>query len=449
MSDMVETRQAIINGLVLTMDRKWTEFKRGMVVIEGETITEIGSYDSDYLDQLNIPQSGRIDAKGGIIIPGLVNTHTHIGMSLFRSLADDRANRLKEVIFPLERSEVTSNFVYISSLHSLTEMILGGTTCFADMYYFSSETARSARESGIRGIIGQAVAGNGGPDAPDFSHAMELVEQLQESVAEEKLLQPAIAPHAPYSLSEHELIQCATLSETHGLTILSHLAEMPFEESYVVDRHGVRPIPFYNRCGLLSRRSTMAHCIFASPEDRKLLIETQTGIAHNPSANSKSGKGIAPAFEFYVEGARIGLGTDGPMSGNTMDLIHHLGITSKLQKVRLKNATVMTPRQVLRCATIGGAEALHMEKITGSLEVGKRADIAVIGTENPSLFPIYDPYAAIVYSASPSDVILTMVDGKVLMRNRKLTTLDDRLIRKESYVFVNSIRKRYSHLLGF
>jgi cytosine/adenosine deaminase-related metal-dependent hydrolase len=443
-----ETKQAIINGTVLTMDQQWTEFEQGMVVINGATIAEIGPYDHNRLDKLQIPQSRCIDAQGGIIIPGLVNTHTHIGMSLFRSIADDRPIRLKEVIFPLERSEVTSKLVYVSSLHSLTEMILGGTTCFADMYYFSSETARSARESGIRGIIGQAVASNGGPDAPDFLHAVELVEHLREFIAGEKLLQAAIAPHAPYSLTKHELIKCASLSETYDLTILSHLAEMPFEESFVVEHHGLRPIPFYNQCGLLNQRSTMAHCIFASQEDRKLLIETQTGIAHNPSANSKSGKGIAPAFEFYVEGARIGLGTDGPMSGNTMDLIHQLGITAKLQKVRLKNATVMTPRQVLRCATIGGAEALHMEKITGSLEIGKQADIAVIGTKNPSLFPIYDPYAAIVYSASPSDVILTMVDGKVLMRNHKLTTLDDQIIRKESYDFVNSIRKRYSHLLG-
>jgi 5-methylthioadenosine/S-adenosylhomocysteine deaminase len=446
MTEATVSTQAIINGTILTMDRQWTVHDRGMIIIEGDTISEIGPYCPDRLETLRIPLDTCIDARGGIVIPGLVNTHTHIGMSLFRSLADDRPNRLLEVIFPLERSQVNPKLVHIASLHSLAEMIGGGTTCFADMYYHAKETALAARQSGIRGIVGQAVASKGGPDAKDFPEAVQLVGNLQELLQDDRLLAPAIAPHAPYSLSESELEYCAAFSETHNMAILSHLAEMPFEESYVQEHYGVRPIAFYDRCGLLGPRSTMAHCIFASPDECKLLIDTHTGIAHNPSANSKSGKGIAPAHALYQAGARIGLGTDGPMSGNTMDMIHQLGITAKMQKVLLKDPTVMTPRQVLRCATIGGAEALHLERITGSIEIGKRADIVVVGTDSPAMFPVYDPYAALVYSACPTDVMLTMVDGKVLMRDRELMTIDARSIRKEAQGIVDSIRARFSHL---
>lgn len=448
MTETTDCLQAITNGTILTMDSHWTVHERGMVVIKGNTICEVGPLDLGRLEAFQVPPDGRIDAAGGIVIPGLINTHTHIGMSLFRSLADDRPNRLHEVIFPLERSQVNPRLVHLASLHSLVEMISGGTTCFADMYYHATETARAARQSGIRGVIGQAVAKDGGPDAADFLEAVELVEALHGSLQDDPLLRAAIAPHAPYSLTASELGTCADLSERLDLAILSHLAEMPFEESYVIEHHGLRPIPFYHKCNLLGRRSTMAHCIFASPEDRRLLVETETGIAHNPSANSKSGKGIAPAHEFFQAGARLGLGTDGPMSGNTMDLIHQLGITAKMQKVRLADPTVMTPRQVIRCATIGGAEALHMEQVTGSLEVGKRADIVVIGTDSPAMFPVYDPYAALTYSASPSDVVLTMVDGNILMRERKLTTLDAQAIRAEAGDIVSSIRTRFSHLWG-
>lgn len=439
--------QAIVNGTVLTMDDCWTSYDCGMVVVAGTTIREVGPFDQVRLDRLGIPKEHIIDADGGIIIPGFVNTHTHIGMSLFRGIADDTANRLKRVIFPLERKFTTAEVVYAASLHSLTEMILGGTTCFADMYYFATQTAQAVQESGIRGIIGQSVATYGGPDAPDFFTSIELVHRLDNLLKGNDRVMAAIAPHAPYSLTKQELLRCAEIHSDRDIRILSHLAEMPFEESYTAEHYHMRPIPFYHQCNLLGSRTTMAHCIFADGNDQRLLVETGTGIAHNPSANSKSGKGIAPAYDLITKGARLGLGTDGPMSGNTMDMVHILDITAKFQKVLKKDPTIMTPREVLRAATRGGAEALHLEKSIGTLERGKQADIVIVGTDSPAMFPLYDPYAAIVYAASPSDIAMTMVDGKLLMYRRKLHTLDPQAIRIRAADMVSHIRHDMHELL--
>ncbi len=440
-----EFTTAIVNGTVLTMDDSFTRYDHGMVLISGNTIIYTGHEQKELLK--NVPPSSCLDAEGGIVIPGLINTHTHIGMSFFRTLADDRADRLKKYIFPLEKKFVNPELVYWASLHTISEMLLGGTTMFADMYYFEEMTARAAGESGMRAIAGESVISSPGPDASGFEEGLEITRNLVRNFKDSEMITPAVAPHAPYSLTRNDLELTASFSEENNIPVLSHLAEMPFEEAYTLERHNMRPVPFYDSCGLLTDRSIMAHCIFTEKHDRTTLISRGTGIAHNTGANAKSGKGIAPAYEFYIEGARIGLGTDGPMSGNTMDIIHQLNAVSKFQKTRLHDPTIMTPRQVLEMATIRGAQALHMENSTGSLEPGKRADITIISTDSPAMFPVYDPYAAVVYCASPSDVRTVVSDGKVLVNNKKLLSLDTAGIREAASAFTERIRREADRLV--
>ncbi len=430
---------ALYNGTILTMDKSYSRYDGGMILIRGNTIVYVGPYQKDLL--MKIPQDQRIDTCRGLIIPGFINTHTHIGMSLFRSLADDTANRLRKVLIPLEQKFVQPELVYWASLHTISEMLLGGTTTFADMYYFAEMTAQAAEESGMRAIVGESVTTAASPDTSGAQGGIDRTEELIRLTKDSKLITAGIAPHAPYSLTKEDLMAAAACSQKYNIPILSHLAEMPFEERYTLEQYDLRPVPFYDTCGLLNERAVMAHCIFADEHDRRILAQRDTGIAHNVSANSKSGKGIAPAYECYTAGMRIGLGTDGPMSGNTMDMVHLLNMTSKFQKVRLQDPTIMKPREVFEMATIGGARALHMEDSIGSLETGKLADITIISTDSPAMFPIYDPYATIVYSASPSDVSLVMVNGKVVMRDRRLITLDTMVIREASEDFVQRIAK--------
>ncbi len=430
---------AVVNGTVLTMDGSLSVHAPGMVLFQGNRITYTGPWERKIADKLG-PEAV-IDAKGGIILPGFINTHTHAGMSFFRTLADDKADRLRKFIFPLEKEFVTPKLVYWATLHTISEMLLGGTTTFADMYFFEEMSAEAALYSGIRAVTGESVTSFPSPDASGFDRGMERTEELAEYLKDSERVTAAVAPHAPYSLDRGDLEKTAEFSETRGIPVLSHLAEMPFEEEYTLEKYGMRPVPYYDSCGLLTGRSLMAHCIFADESDRKLILERNTGVSHNPSANAKSGKGIAPAFEFFSEGLRAGLGTDGPMSGNTMDMINILGITSKLQKIRFKDPSVMNPVQVLQMATAGGARALHMEKTTGSLEPGKYADITVISVRSPSMFPVYDPYSAVVYCASPSDVDTVIADGKVLVKDGKLTAIDTEAVREASSSFISKIRK--------
>ena len=434
-------RILIHHGTVITMNADYQIHDPGMVVIEDGRIVQVGPVEPSVV--AGISPENRIDAGGGLILPGLINTHTHIGMALFRTLADDTADRLRKILFPLERQFVTPELVYWASLHALSEMIRGGTTTFADMYYFAEQTARATDRAGIRGIIGESLMHDPSPDASGFAQGLELAHDHHDRWHASSSVIPGIAPHAPYSLTREELEITAQFSSDRDLPILSHLAEMPFEDALIRERHGMDPIAFYDSCGMLSHRATMAHCIFADAQPRGVLIQRETGIAHNVCANSKSGKGIAPAYEFYTAGARIGLGTDGPMSGNTLDMVHQLRPVSLFQKSRLQDPTIMTPRQVIEMATIGGARALHLEQTTGSLEVGKSADIILVSVDDPAMYPIYDPYAALVYGASPVDIRTVIAQGHVVMRDRTLTTLDTTAIRSGAASFVERIRREW------
>ncbi len=428
----------IRNGVVLSMDSNKTVYKKGMVIITGDTISYTGREESSM-----IPRTSEIvDAKGGIIMPGLINTHTHIGMSLFRTLADDTADRLKKYLFPLEKKFVTPALVYQASLYSLTEMIEGGTTTFADMYYFEEKVADAAVKAGIRGILGESILNFPAPDSKEPYGGFVYTEKFMDSYSGNPLITPALAPHAPYSLDYNNLKKTAELAEKWNIPVLSHLAETPFETKQIADEFGLSPVQLYSRAGLLTPRLTAAHCIYIDDHDIDLIKHSGTGVAHNVAANLKSGRPISPALKMFDKGIPIGLGTDGPMSGNTVDIINLLGYTAKIHKLDNADRTVMPPEKVLEMATIGGARALHIDDKTGSLEAGKKADIIIVSTDSTPMFPIYDYYSAMVYCASPRDVNTVIINGKMIMQERELTTLNKNEIKTEAAKMVVKIKKQ-------
>ena len=427
----------IQNGVLITMDSINSAFEKGMVIIEDDKISYAGIENTALIP----PYTKIIDAKGGIIMPGLINTHTHIGMSLFRTLADDTADRLKKYLFPLEKKFVTPELVYWASLYSLTEMIEGGTTTFADMYYFEDVVADAAIKAGVRGILGESVLNFPAPDAKEPYGGFAYTEKFIGSYSNHPLITPALAPHAPYSLDFENLKKTAALAEDWDIPILSHLAEMPFEMKQIEKEFGISPVELYSKTGLLSPRMTAAHCIYVNDKDINLLKTSGTGVAHNVAANLKGGKGVSPALKMFDMDIPIGLGTDGPMSGNTMDLINLMGYTAKIHKLNNKDRTVMPPPKVVEMATIGGARALHIDHKTGSLEKGKKADVIIVSTNSTPMFPIYDYYSALVYCASPRDVNTVIINGELVMDNRKIQTFDKNETRTEAEKLVVKIKE--------
>lgn len=416
----------IRNGYVLTMDPNDRSFPRGFVRIREGVIVDVGSGE---------PESGEsriIDADGGVIMPGMVNGHTHIGMSLFRSLADDTADRLRRILFPLERNAVTEELVYAASMLTMVEMIQGGVTCFADMYYFENRVAEAAEEIGLRCILGETILSHPSPDAPKPYGGIEIAQRFIESYAGHPMITPAVAPHAPYSLDEDHMRTCGEISERSGTPLLTHLSEMPFEMEQFNETTDGTPVAWMNRLGLVNSRLVAAHCIHVDERDIELLAEGDAGVIHNAAANMKSGKMVAPVPDMLNRGLKVGLGTDGPMSGNTMDIINQLGYAAKIHKTIRRDPTVMPARTVVDMATIGGARALHLDHLIGSLEVGKRADVVVVATDSISMFPMHNPWSALVYGASPRDIDTVLVDGRILMEKRVLSHIDLKAVKAEA-----------------
>ena len=428
----------ITNGVLLTINKDMEIFEKGEVHIRGDRIVYAGQE-----PDTPVQASRTIDAEECIIMPGMVNAHTHCGMSLFRTLADDHPDRLRRFIFPLEKKFVTPELVYWASLHGIREMIEGGVTTFTDMYYFEEQVAEAAEQAGIRGVLGETIVNFPAPDAAEPYGGMVYAGDFVRKYKGHSLITPAVAPHAPYTLDAEHLEKTAHLAEEWDVPVLTHLAEMPFEVEQIHREHGMSPTAWYHSLGLLNPRLVAAHCIFVDDEDIRLLKGEDAGIAHNPVANMKGGKGIAPAVKMLDEGLRLGMGTDGPMSGNTLDLINLMGYTAKIHKLDRRDRTVLAAPEVVHMATMGGAKALHREDEIGSLEAGKKADVAVVSTKGTSMYPIYDYYSALVYSAGPSDVETVIVDGRIVLERKKIITFDPGKVKRETDKIVSSIKKDF------
>lgn len=410
----------LTHAYVVTMNAKKELIEDGAVVIRDSRIVAVGpaAIAAKYTAKKTI------DVHGDLVMPGMINTHTHAPMTVFRGLGDDVPDRLRRFIFPLEKNLMNREFVHWGGLHGIMEMIEGGVTTMVNGYYFEEELAATAKKAGMRGILAQTVINFPAPDAPDPYGGLALAKKFIEDYRGDPLITPAIGPHAPYTLDAEHLKMIAKAAEELNAPVTIHLAEMTEEMETLKKNYNMTPVEFLNSVGLLNRRLVAAHCIFVTDSDIALLKSHDVGIAHNMVANIKSAKGVSPALKMFNEGLRVGLGTDGPMSGNTLDLIGQLGYVAKLHKLDNHDRNVMPAINVVEMATMGGARAIHREADLGSLEVGKLADVIVIDHEGTNMVPLYDVYSALVYAASPKDVRTTIIHGRIVMEDRKLLTID-------------------------
>ena len=428
----------ITDATILTMDANKTVYESGTVAVNGNKIIAVG--DNTLAKQYHATTT--LDVDGDIVMPGLINTHTHVSMTVFRSLADDVPDRLHRYIFPLEAKLVSREMVRIGANLGNVEMLKGGVTTYADMYYFEDEVAKTVDKIGMRAVLGETVIKFPVADAKNAQEGINYALNFIEEYKDHPRITPAFAPHAPYTNTTEVLQQVAKLSEEKDVPVLIHLAESSREAEKIAERSdGKSPVQYMHDIGALNSHLVGAHMILVDDKDIKLVKESDMGVAHNMSANIKSAKGVSPALKMYDEGVRIGLGTDGPMSGNNLSTIAEFGQVAKIHKLVNHDRAAMPPIKVIDMATMGAARALHMEDKIGSLEVGKLADIIVIDTKAANMVPIYNPYSALVYSAYPTNVRHAIVDGKVLMQDTKILTVDEDKIREEANKFTDIVRK--------
>ncbi len=417
----------IKNVDIITMDSEKRIIEDGVLVIENNLIKEIGT-----LDLINEYKNAQIiDGNGGILMPGMVNSHTHSSMIVFRSLADDVPDRLNRFLFPLEKKLVDKELVYKGAKYGIAEMLLSGVTTFADMYFFEDEVARAAKEMGIRAVLGETILNFPSPDSKEAYGGITYSDSFIKKWLDDELITPSIAPHAPYSLDDEHLKKSYEMAKKYDVPMMMHLAEMDYEIKKYREECNMTPVEYLDSIGVLDSNLIAAHCILVSEKDIELLKEKNVGISHNVGANSKAAKGVAPVYKMYKDGLDIGLGTDGPMSGNTLDIITQMGQVAKVHKLFNEDRSLFPAKEVVEMATLGGAKALKLEKKIGTIEVGKCADLVILETESVNMQPIYDHYSVMVYSANPSNVDTVIVNGQILVRDKKLTKANLREIQND------------------
>jgi 5-methylthioadenosine/S-adenosylhomocysteine deaminase len=419
----------ITGGAVMTMDGERRVFENGFVAIRGERIVEAG--DAATLKSKGYIARRTIGARGRVVLPGLINAHTHIPMTLFRGIADDLELQdwLTKFIFPAEAKNVNRDFVIAGTRLGLAEMIRGGTTTYADMYYFEDAIAEETKRAGVRGVLGETVIDFPAPDNKTWPAALSYTEAFVKRWKGDALITPAIAPHAPYTVSAEHLNEVRAFAEKHDVPILTHLAEAPTETRIIAEKHNTRPALYLEKIGFLLPRLLAAHVVHVNDEEIALLKQREVGVAHCPQSNMKLSSGAAPVPQMLKADLRLGLGADGAASNHDLSVWEEMDTAAKLHKLVTMNPTVVTAEQALEMATIGGARALHLEKEIGSIEAGKRADVIIVDLSALHLTPMYNLHSHLVYATKASDVTDTIVNGRVLMRNRKLLTLDEEAVK--------------------
>lgn len=427
-------------GLTVTVDPGRRVLEEGFVAVRDGTIVAVGA-GADAADAYAADET--IEARGSAVIPGLVNAHTHAAMTLMRGMADDLplAEWLSEHIWPTEARFVKPDFVYTGTSLAAIEMLSGGVTCFSDMYFFQDEVARAAEDIGIRAVLGEALLDFPSPNARTPDEGLAIQRALNDRYADSPWAFGVVMAHAPYSCSA-EVIQAAkTLAREQGVTFYIHLAETQDEVAQVAERsEGRTPVEYLDFLGVLDEHTTGAHGVQLSLSDIELLAERGARIVHCPESNMKLASGMAPVVELIGAGVDVGLGTDGAASNNDLSLFGEMDSAAKLQKVRLMDPAALTAEEVVTMATLGGAKALGLDALIGSLEVGKRADIAIVELSTPHLVPLYNIYSHLVYACDAHDVSHTIVDGKVVMRERAIATVDTSAIVEEAVEIAGRIQ---------
>lgn len=411
---------------LLTMDSRDTIIENGGVAISGGRIIETGK-GKDLLEKY--PEAETIIEEHGLVMPGLINTHTHAAMSCFRGIADDLPlmQWLQEYIFPVE-ARLTPDIVYQATLLSICEMIKSGTTSFCDMYLFAGDVARAADAAGIRAWIGEVLYDFPSPSYGPLEKGFTYTENLLNTYNSHPLISITVDPHSVYTCSPDLLQKLGRMAAEHDALYVIHLAENKDEVDTCRQNHQCTPVQHLEKLGLLNELVVADHCVAVTDDEIRLLADRGVKVAHCPESNMKLASGIAPADAMIEAGITVGLGTDGSASNNDVDMFGEMNSAAKLQKVARMDPTVMDADKTLAAATRNGAKVLAAEEEIGSLEVGKRADIIVLDLNQPHLTPLYNPVSHLVYVARGSDVIHSVIDGRVVMRNRTLTRLDERAI---------------------
>ena len=429
----------LTGGTVVTMDAERRILAPGAVAIRGATIAAVGPADAVTAAW---EADSVIDTSGQVVLPGLINTHGHAPMVLYRGLADDLAlmEWLERYIFPAEAKTVSPAMVRTGTRLAALEMIRTGTTTFVDMYYFEEEVARAAREAGLRGVLGQTVIRFPVPDAPTPAAALERARRFLEAFAGDPLVTPAVAPHAAYTLDRDALVASRDLAAKHGAPLLIHLSETEDEVRMVREQTGQRPVAYLEALGLLGPRLLAAHAVWLDADEIALLRRHGVGVSHNPESNMKLASGVAPVPAMIEAGVAVGLGTDGAASNNDLDMFEAMRQAALLHKVHKRDPRVVPARTALAMATIDGARALGMADRIGSIEPGKLADLIVVDMTRPGQTPLYDPVSHLVYTTRGTDVRMTIVNGRVLMRDRQVLSLDETQVLREAREMASRVR---------
>ena len=433
----------IMGGTVVTMDARKSVIENGAVAVRRGEIVAVGE-SRDVLRRYASRQT--INAGGKVVIPGLINTHTHIPMSLFRGIADDLDLNewLTKYIFPAEGKNVNEDFVRAGTRLGLAEMIRGGTTTYCDMYYFEDAIADETARAGMRGVLGETIIRFPVADNKTPEDALRYSERYVNRWRNHSLIVPALAPHAPYTLTTDHLRAVKSLADRLNAPVLIHVAETQKEVADISKEFGARPVEYLDRIGFLNNRTIAAHVVFANPNEIEILNRRGVGVAHNPQSNMKLASGVAPVPQMLERGVRLGLGTDGAASNNDLNMWEEMDSAAKLHKVFSGDPKVVSAEQAFQMATIGGARALHLENKIGSLEAGKRADIVVVDFDSLHQTPFYNVYSHLVYATKASDVRTVVIDGRVVMLNRRLLTLDENAIKKNATLYRQKIIKSLS-----
>ncbi len=403
------------------------EIKKGSLLIQNDKIVEISEKISiDNADEV-------IDASGKILIPGLVNTHTHLSMTLMRGLADDMPldTWLNNYIWPVE-AELNPEYCYAGALVACAEMIKSGTTCFNDMYFFMDHVAKAADEAGLRGILSHGMIdfGDGDKRRKEFKESVRIIKECHNTG--DGRIQVAFGPHSPYTCSQELLREVKKEAAKYGVRIHIHVSETQKEVTDILQTHGRRPFEYLDEIGFLGSEVTAAHAVWLSENEIEIIKHSDVKLSHNPSSNMKLSSGVCPVSELLRKEICVSIGTDGPASNNNMDMFEEMKMTALLQKVTTMDPSVLNANEVFKMATINGAKTLGLEDQIGSIEVGKKADITLIDARSPQLTPFRNPISHIVYSANGGNVDTVICNGEILMKNRELIKLDENMVLEAS-----------------
>ena len=433
-------KKIIKNGIVVTMNPAGDVWNHGYVIFEGTKILAAGPEDELEKKLQEMTAQGNfkageefeeIDAKRAIVIPGLVNTHSHLGMVPFRGLGDDCKDRLRVFLLPMENQAMDAEMAALSSRYAVAEMLLSGITTVLDMYYFEEVVAKVMDEMGIRGIAGETVMETDSCDSENTDKAIERGLALIAAYKDHPRVSGTLTPHGTTTCSPETLKRVYEEDVKAGSVFTLHTAEMDYEMTQIREQYGMMPVEFLEHIGVLGPNTLTAHTIHATERDVEILAKHGASVAHCIASNTKAGKGVAPVSLMHKHGISVGFGTDGPASGNTLDLFIQMRMCENFQKTTLHDRSALPAKEVVSMATIEGARALGLGDVTGSIEPGKEADLVLIETDSPNMFPVYDPYSAIVYSASAANVRDVFVAGECLVKEKQLVRADFAKIRDE------------------